>query len=159
MSDNPRQKGKTQKHFFCFFFLLLSKTFFFWKQKHGIPPKTTFIMKILCFCFLVSGFWYLTLDWLLVFFTNSTTCKAPTESQLFSSSYAAAYIILNRIKKESVSEATTWRTRSSALPPQPTYKVKSYLLGIAILSGLCSLLAIFALSGPFFFSLYSSSAL
>ena len=151
MSDNPRQKGKTQKHFFCFFFLLLSKTFFFWKQKHGIPPKTTFIMKILCFCFLVSGFWYLTLDWLLVFFTNSTTCKAPTESQLFSSSYAAAYIILNRIKKESVSEATTWRTRSSALPPQPTHKVKEFFARHC--KSIWSMLFVghLALSGPFFF--------
>ncbi len=134
---------------------------FFGKQKHGIPPKPHSWMKVLCFCILVSGFWYLTLDWLLVFFTNSTTCKAPTESQLFSSSYAAAYIILNWNKKESVSEATTWRTRSSALPPQPTHKVKEFFARHC--KSIWSMLFVgnFALSGPFFifFPLYSLSAL
>ena len=163
MSDNPRQKGKTQKHYFCFFFLLLSENNVFWETETWDSSQNHIHeWKSCAFCFLVSGFWYLTLDWLLVFVTNSTTCKAPTESQLFSSSYAAAYIILNRNKKESVSEATTCRTRSSALPPQPTHKVKSYLLGIVSLSGLCSLLAILlvqVLFFLFFFSLYSSSAL
>jgi hypothetical protein len=33
MSDNPRQKGKTQKHFFCFFFLLLSENNVFWETE------------------------------------------------------------------------------------------------------------------------------
>ena len=156
MSDNPRQKGKTQKHFFCFSFLLLSENNVFWETETWDSSQNHIHeWKSCAFCFLVSGFWYLTLDWLLVFVTNSTTCKAPTESQLFSSSYAAAYIILNRNKKESVSEATTCRTRSSALPPQPTHKVKEFFARhCKSIWSMLSLWAILLFQVLFFFFLF-----
>ena len=110
-NTNKPKLGKLKNMtFFPFFISFLRKLFFFLRNRNmGFIQKPHSSMKVLCFCFLVSGFWNLSLDWLWSLQTALLLRhqQKPNFSYL-STAAAAAYHLSKRNRRS--------RCRSS-IPP------------------------------------------
>lgn len=112
-------------------FLLSANNVVFEKLKHGFSRKPTFMNEILVLLslFLVFSIWVLVSDPCFIDLCSLQTAKIAEllrhqqrANSYFSSSGASACLNLNGNRKESLSDPTTWKARTPAMPPQSTQR-------------------------------------